>query len=73
MSRANKEVMCKSGGSRGKWIQSAIKHPGALHESLHVPEGKKIPEKKLEKAMHSKNPLTRKRAALARTLKGFHH
>ena len=73
MSRAKKEVMCKSGGSPKKWIQGAIKHPGALHESLHVPEGKKIPEKKLEKAMHSKNPLTRKRAALARTLKGFHH
>ena len=34
----------------GKWIAKAIKHPGALHKELHVPEGKKIPTKKLEKA-----------------------
>lgn len=56
-----------------KWIQGAIKHKGALHKSLGVPEGKKIPEKKLEKAEHSKNPTTRKRAALAETLKGMSH
>lgn len=54
-----------------KWIQGAIKHKGALHESLHVPEGKKIPTAKLKKAEHSKNPTTRKRAVLAETLKGF--
>ena len=52
-----------------KWIQGAIKHKGALHKTLGVPEGKKIPAKKLEKAEHSKNPLTRKRAVLAQTLK----
>lgn len=51
-----------------KWIKGAIKKPGALHKSLGVPEGKKIPEKKLKKAEHSKNPLMRKRAALAETL-----
>lgn len=44
---------------------------GALHETLHVPEGKKIPESKLKKAEHSKNPTTRKRANLAETLKGL--
>lgn len=55
-----------------KWIQGAIKHPGALHKSLHVKEGQKIPAKKLAKAAHSKNPTTRKRAALAKTLKGMH-
>lgn len=55
-----------------KWIQKAIKHKGALHASLHVPEGKKIPEKKLKKAEHSKNPTTRKRANLAETLKKMH-
>jgi hypothetical protein len=56
--------------SRAKknWIQNAIKHPGALHEALHVPKGKKIPEGKLEKATHSKSPLMRKRANLAETL-----
>lgn len=54
------------------WIQGAIKKPGALHKALHVKEGEKIPAKKLEKAEHSKNPTTRKRAALAETLKKMH-
>lgn len=55
-----------------KWIQGAIKHPGALHKSLHVKEGEKIPTSKLKKAEHSKNPKTRKRAILAETLKKMH-
>ncbi len=55
-----------------KWIQGAIKSPGALHKALKVPEGKKIPEKKLEKAEHSKNPTLKKRAVLAETLKKMH-
>lgn len=54
-----------------KWIQSAIKHPGKLHRELGVPENKKIPAKKLTKAMHSKNPTIRKEANLAKTLKGL--
>jgi hypothetical protein len=56
--------------SRAKknWIHNAIKHPGALHEALHVPQGKKIPPSKLEKATHSKSPLMRERANLAETL-----
>jgi len=59
--------------SRAKknWIRDAIKKPGALHKSLHVPKGEKIPESKLEKAEHSKNPKLRARARLAETLKGF--
>ena len=52
-----------------KWISEAIKKPGALHKSLHVKEGEKIPESKLKKAEHSKNPTTAKRAHLAETLK----
>lgn len=55
--------------AKEKWIQGAIKKPGALHKSLGVPKGKKIPEEKLKKAEHSKNPKTRKRAQLAETLK----
>lgn len=55
-----------------KWIQSAIKKPGALRKALHVKEGEKIPESKLKKAEHSKNPKTRKRAVLAETLKKMH-
>jgi hypothetical protein len=51
------------------FIQKAIKHPGALREELHVKKGKNIPEEKLEKAEKSKNPLMRRRANLAETLK----
>lgn len=54
----------------GKWIAAAIKHPGALHEELGVPKGKKIPEKKL-KAAAKKPGVEGKRARLAETLKGF--
>lgn len=57
--------------AKEKWIAGAIKHPGSLHKALGVPQGKKIPEKKLEKAEHSKNPSLRKKAVLAETLKGF--
>lgn len=55
-----------------KFIQKAIKHPGALRKSLHVKEGEKIPASKLKKAEHSKNPTTRKRAVLAETLRKMH-
>ena len=51
-----------------KWIQSAIKNPGALHKELGVPEGKKIPESKL-KAAAKKGGVEAKRANLAMTLK----
>ena len=53
-----------------KWIQKAIKHPGALQKSLGVPADKKIPAKKLEAA--AKKPgKTGQRARLAKTLRGF--
>lgn len=58
--------------TKEKWIQKAIKHPGALRKSLYVKEGEKIPEAKLKKAEHSKNPKTKKRAELAETLKKMH-
>ena len=53
------------------WIQEAIKHPGALHKELGVPEGKKIPEKKLAKAAKAPGK-EGKRARLAETLESFH-
>jgi len=59
-------------GGGGNWIAGAIKHKGALHRELGVPEGEKIPAKKLEKASHSSNPTLAKRANLAKTLKKFH-
>jgi hypothetical protein len=52
-----------------KWIKKAIKHPGKLHRELGVPEGKKIPEKKMAKAAKSKSSAIRKEVALAKTLK----
>jgi len=51
-----------------KWIQKAKIKKGALHKELGIPEGKKIPKKKLAKAAKSKNPKLRKRAVLAETL-----
>jgi hypothetical protein len=59
----------KRGGEAKKWISEAIGKPGALHKSLGVPAGEKIPAKKLEKAEASKNPKLAKRAHLAETLK----
>ncbi len=52
------------------WIAGAIKKPGALHKQLGVPEGKKIPAKKLASAAEKGGKLG-KRARLAETLKGF--
>ncbi len=54
------------------WIAGAVKHPGALHKSLGVPQGEKIPAKKLAKAAHSDNPTLAKRARLAETLGRLH-
>lgn len=54
-----------------KWVQNMHMKKGALHKMLHVKEGEKIPEGKIKKAEHSKNPLMKKRAVLAETLKGM--
>ena len=53
-----------------KFIQKAIKHPGALRKELGVKEGKTIPAKKLAAA--AKKPGKEgQRARLAETLKGL--
>ena len=62
--------MYKEGGSTGKWIQEAIKKPGALRQELGVKEGKTIPAKKLAKAAKAPGKLGQ-RARLAQTLKGM--
>lgn len=54
----------------GKWIQEAIKSPGALHKQLGVKAGEKIPAKKLAKAAKAPGKLGQ-RARLAETLRGF--
>ncbi len=67
-----KDFIAAGGGSTHNWIAGATKNKGALHRALGVPQGQKIPASKLAKAAHSKNPTMRKRAALAKTLSGFH-
>ncbi len=51
-----------------KWIQKAIKKPGALRSALGVKEGKTIPAKKLAAAAKKPGKMGQ-RARLAQTLK----
>lgn len=55
-----------------KWIQKAIKKPGALKKSLGVKAGEKIPAAKL-KAAAKKPGKIGQRARFAQTLKSFGH
>ena len=59
----------KKGGST-KWIQSAIKKPGALRKSLGVKKGEKIPAGKLAAAAKKPGKMGQ-RARLAQTLRGM--
>jgi hypothetical protein len=83
--RAVKKAM---DGDSGHWIAGAIKHPGALHRTLGVPEGQKIPAAKMAEArgrvrkakqrahggaMSIGMRLLSQRLSLASTLKGLHH
>lgn len=61
--------MYAKGGST-KWIQKAIKKPGALHAQMGIPKGKKIPAKALAKAAKAPGKLGQ-RARFAQVLKGF--
>jgi len=54
-----------------KFIQEAIKHPGALRKSLHAKKGEPIPAKKLDVAAKKGGKLGQ-RARLAETLKKMH-
>ena len=51
-----------------KWIQKAIKKPGALRSSLGVKAGQKIPAKKLAAAANKPGKMGQ-RARLAQTLR----
>lgn len=53
-----------------KWIQNAVKKPGALRQSLGVKKGEKIPAAKLAKAAKAPGKMGQ-RARLAQTLKGL--
>jgi hypothetical protein len=60
-------VGMKKGGSTSKWIQSAIKKPGALRSAMGVKKGEKIPAKKLAAAAKKPGKMGQ-RARLAQTL-----
>lgn len=55
--------------AKKKWMQDAVKRPGALRAKLKVPEGENIPAKKLNKAANSSDPTLKKEAVLAKTFK----
>lgn len=52
------------------FIQKAIKKPGALHKEMGIPQGKKIPAKKLNAAAKKGGKLGQ-RARFAKVLKGL--
>jgi hypothetical protein len=58
--------------TKRKWMAKAFaKHPGKLHERLHVPEGEPIPESKLNKATHSSDVGLKREAVLAKTARRY--
>ena len=65
---ANQKNGGKTKAKDGKWIQKAIKKPGALRAQLGAKPGKPIPAAKLAKAAKAKGKLGQ-RARLAVTLK----
>lgn len=61
--------MTREGYSKLK--KAASHNKGGLHRALGVPEGNKIPQNLLTKALNSSNTHVRKMAQFAKTLKGF--
>jgi hypothetical protein len=55
-------------GKPKNWIAGATKNKGGLHRSLGVPQGKKIPAAKINKAAKMGGKVG-KQARLAKTLK----
>ncbi len=55
---------------RGRWIQGAIRHKGALHRQLGIPAGETIPLDMLRRAARAPGILG-KRARLALNLRGM--
>ena len=55
----------------GHWIAGAIKHPGALHRALGVPQGHKIPLAEIIKEKGRGGRVGRE-ASLAETLRRMH-
>jgi len=55
-----------------KWIKGAIKHKGALHKALGVPQDEKIPKSKLQ-AAEKKGGKIGSEARLAENLSHLNH
>ena len=55
------------------FIQKMDLDKGGLHRALHVPEGKDIPQSKLDAALHSKDPHVRHMAQMAVNFSHMHH
>lgn len=53
------------------WMAGAVKHPGALHQNLGIPQGQKIPAKRLAQAANSPNPEIKREATLAETFRKY--
>lgn len=64
------DVALYAKGGKAKFIQEAIKKPGALRAQLGTPKGEKIPAKKLAAAAKKPGKLGQ-RARFAQMLKGF--
>jgi hypothetical protein len=64
----DKQLGATKMAKEGKWIQKAIKKPGALRSSLGVKKGEKIPAGKLAAAAKKPGKMGQ-RARLAQTLK----
>ena len=64
-------MMDKKAMGKSMFIGSAIKKPGALHRSLGVPQGKKIPPAMMAAAAKKKGKVGQ-RARFAELLKSFH-
>jgi len=64
------EAIKMAKGGKTNFIQKAIKKPGALHEQMGIPQGKKIPAKALAKAAKAPGKLGQ-RARFAELLKGM--
>lgn len=60
--------MAKKGKGGKKWIQGAVKKPGALRKELGATKGKNIPAAKLKAAAKKKGKIGQ-RARLAETFK----
>lgn len=68
MLKQEKKIKADSKAKEGKWIQKAIKKPGALREQLGAKKGEPIPAAKLAAAAKKPGKLGQ-RARLAQTLK----